>query len=121
MVGEVGFEPTMFTLWERVYSPLLDHRPSSSPGFDQPAEVPVSAPVPVSVPVSEPVSCGSVAVSPVSAVSAVSAVSPVSDPVSTPLSAVSPAVSSTAVSSFSSSLLQAPLVVEWPHQLDSNQ
>ena len=31
LVGEVRFELTLFTLRERVYSPSLDHRPSSSP------------------------------------------------------------------------------------------
>ena len=31
MVPPTGFELTLFTLRERVYSPSLDHRPSSSP------------------------------------------------------------------------------------------
>jgi hypothetical protein len=31
LVGREGFEPPVFTLWDRVYSPTLNHRLSSLP------------------------------------------------------------------------------------------
>lgn len=31
LVGRVGFEPTMFTLWDRFYRPVQNHHPCSLP------------------------------------------------------------------------------------------
>lgn len=33
LVGRVGFEPTMFTYKDRIYSPAQNHRPCSLPMF----------------------------------------------------------------------------------------